>query len=175
MWTSQRCTLHGTRVSRVSHAPLPARRPLRAPVCCVALPLCGGGWASPLPSAPHTPPLGHDIDYNIFRVYRTHRYSLRPRLVYNDQLRLFESPLYPRAHTLPPRPSTCSACRATAQASSLGSRQLMAGLAGHVARAFRMCSWSPTGHFSGGAHPQLFRKHGDPPFSRRIGQLAPAA
>ena len=26
----------------------------------------------------------------------------------------------------------------------------MDGLAGHVARAFRMCSWSPTGHFSGG-------------------------
>ena len=99
------------------------------------------------------------------------------RVIFHE-LRLFETlvpPAQSRAHTLPSRPSTCSACRATAQASSLGSRQLMDGLGGHVARAFRRCSWSPTGHFSGGAHTQLFRKAGDPPLSRRVGQLAPAA
>ena len=90
-------------------------------------------------------------------------------------LRLFDALCTPRAHTLPPRHSTCSACRATAQVSSVGSRKLMAGLGGHVARAFRMCSWSPTGHFSGGAHTQLVRKAGDPPLSRRHGRLLPAA
>ena len=74
------------------------------------------------------------------------------------------------AHALPARPRTCLACRATAHLPRLGCLAPTAGLAGHVARAFRRCSWSPTGHFSGGAHPQLFRKHGDPPFSRRIGQ-----
>ena len=88
-------------------------------------------------------------------------------------LKVIRNALYPREHTQPPRPSTCSACRATAQVSSLGSRQLMAGLAGHVARAFRRCSWSPTGHFSGGAHTQLFRKAGDPPLSRRHGRFPP--
>ena len=92
---------------------------------------------------------------------------------YYSRFETLVPPAHSRAHTLPPQPSTCSACRATAQASSLGSRQLMDGLGGHVARAFRRCSWSPTGLFSGGAHPQLFRKVGDPPFSRRHGPFPP--
>ena len=103
------------------------------------------------------------IDRKCFKVLRI-RYTVRPAAVPADACHGS-----PRAWHAP--------CSATAQLElpRLGCPAPTAGLAGHVARAFRRCSWSPTGHFSGGAHPQLFREHGDPPFSRRIGQSAPAA